>query len=109
MTKVNYTCRSDSSVKFTGTQTCIGGGPIAAVGAGWVAGGTAYGVNDSSELKGWSRHQGQSIFGPFGAQFPVNGSPGGSGNVGKGIGFGMAYTSCYTREWAKPVKKVCKK
>ena len=109
VTKVNYTCRSNSSVKFTGTQTCIGGGPIAALGAGWVAGGTTYGVNDSKELGGWSRHQGQSIFGPFGTQFPVNGSPGGSGNIEKGIGFGLAYTSCYTREWSKPVEKVCKK
>ena len=64
--------------------------------------GTTYGANDSSDLSGWARHQGQFAFGPFGVQAPVNGDPGGSGNIGKGVGFGAAYSSCYTKPLPNP-------
>ncbi len=96
-TNVNYVCRSKPSLKVSGKQTCIGGGPILGVGFGGTLGGTAYGADDSSNLGGWARHQGQFSFGPISVQAPVNGDAGGSVSIGKSIGGGAAYSSCYTK------------
>jgi RHS repeat-associated protein len=99
ITKVHYICQSKPGVTVTGTQICFGGGPIVALGAGWNFSGRTYGAPDSSDLGGWSKHQGQFSFGPFGVQAPVDGNPGGSASVGKSIGGGAAYTSCYLIIW----------
>ena len=102
-TNVNYVCRARPSLKVSGKQTCIGGGPIRAAGFCGTLGGTAYGAEDSSNLSGWSRHQAQFSIGPISVKAPVNGDAGGSISIGKSIGGGFAYSSCYT----KITKTVC--
>jgi len=98
---LNYTCRSNPRIKVKAVQNCIGGGAMAGIGVGWSFAGTTYGADDSSDLGGWQTNQLFSNFnlGPvgLGGQAPVDGNPGGSGSVGGGLGFGVAYGSCHVK------------
>lgn len=93
--KVNYTCRSNPSLKCSGRQSCIGGGPIIGGGLSFNIAGTVRGTNDSNNLGGWSGSSATTSFGIFGSQFPI-GAPGGSFGGGPGFGVGAAYINCYT-------------
>ena len=94
--KVNFTCRSDPSLKCKATQWCIGGGLTFGAGYSWTLTGTAFNAPDSNNLGGWSGGQGGGGAGAFSGQGGYDGS---GGNFGAGIGFGggpVFYMRCNT-------------
>lgn len=50
---VNYTCRSNPSLKCSGKQVCLGAS-TPNLGVSWALGGVQFGANDSNDLSGWS-------------------------------------------------------
>jgi RHS repeat-associated protein len=92
--RVNYTCRSNPSIKCSANVWCVGGGAILGGGVGWNVYGYAVGATDSSNLAGWSGWQVVGSIGAIGLQAPSGGgvsiSPGLSG------GAGLARIRCYT-------------
>lgn len=91
---VHLSCRSDSKLKCSAKQVCIGGGPIVSAGLSFNLSGTTYGANDSENLSGWSGWQLIAGVGPVSLQ----GALGGGGNVGAGpsLGAGFAFVRCFT-------------
>ena len=92
--RVNYTCRSNPSIKCSAGVVCIGGGAILGGGIGWNLYGSVVGAPDSSSLAGWSGWQVTGNVGIIGLQAP----PGGGVSVSAGIGggAGIAAIKCYT-------------
>jgi RHS repeat-associated protein len=91
---VNFTCRSDPSLKCSGKQLSIGAGtPNASF--SWALGGVQFGASDSSDLSGWS---GSGVFsgwnlglqgGIFQGQISLSGQGGGTA-IGLPRGFSAA-------------------
>jgi RHS repeat-associated protein len=50
---VNFTCRSDPSLKCSGKQMCVGAG-TPNIGVSWAIGGVQFGATDTRDLSGWS-------------------------------------------------------
>ena len=94
--KVNYTCRSNPSLKCSGRQICFGGGPIVGAGISWNLTGAARGADDSSTLGGWSGLSLAVASGPIGVQAPLPSGAGGNVSGGAAVGGGGALTRCYT-------------
>lgn len=105
---VNFTCRSDPSLKCSGKQLSIGAG-TPNVSLNWALGGVQFGANDSSDLSGWS---GSGVFsgwnlglqgGIFQGQISLSGQGGGTA-IGLPRGFSAAlfkslnyYMKCTSR------------
>jgi RHS repeat-associated protein len=95
--RVNFSCRSNPSLKCTAKQVCIGGGAIVGIGLGFNAVGTVYDSGDSGHLAGWSDPQVVYSIGLVSIQGGTTG--GGNVSAGPGVGAGVApYVRCYTKE-----------
>jgi len=89
LSDATYTCESNGK-RCTATAMCFGGGPIAGAGFGADVKGRLEGVNDSRQLRGYSR--GIQITGG-----PISETITGSGatlSFMKSIGFGAAFVAC---------------
>jgi len=94
LANVHFNCRSNSRLKCSAKQVCIGGGPLASLGFSFNFCGTVYNANDSNNLSGWSGWQLTSGAGPVSVQGDFSG--GGNIGAGPGIGAGFAFVRCYT-------------
>ena len=94
--RVNFTCRSDDTLKCTAKVACLGGGLIYGVGLSWNLKGVVHGAPDSRDLAGWSGPQFVWSV-PGGGTQGSWGVPGGNTGAGPGGGAGFAaYVRCNT-------------
>jgi RHS repeat-associated protein len=95
---VNFTCRSNPSLKCSGKQFCTGAG-TPNVGVSWALGGVQFGAGDSGDLSGWSGSGVVSGWnlgaqgGIFQGQISLSGQGGGTA-IGLPRGISASLTKC---------------